>query len=190
MSYCLVVTDDFSRYTCVFFLGSKDETFETLKDLFVKLENAYNVKVKKIRSDNDTEFKNSSMDLLCREKGIEHQFTGPYNPQQNGVAERKNRTLIEAARSMLSDSKFRVIFWVEAVNTTCYVLNRVLTVKRKNKTCYELLHNRKPNLEGFEPFGVMCTLLKTRNNLNLELRLTKDFSFDMFPPLQIRGCTI
>ena len=79
------------------------------------------------------------MDLLCREKGIEHQFTAPYNPQQNGVAERNNRTLIEAARSMLSDSKLPVIFWAEAVNTACYVLNRVLTVKRKKKhvmNCY------------------------------------------------------
>jgi len=84
-------------------------------------------------------------------------------PQQNGVAERKNRTLIEAARTMLADSQLPVVFWAEAVNTACYVLNRVLTVKRHNKTCYELLYNRKPNLSGFEPFGSPCSILKTKD---------------------------
>ena len=100
------------------------------------------------RSDNGTEFKNQALDVFCLSKGIEHHFSAPYEPQQNGVAERENRTLIEATRTMLSDLKLPVIFRGEAVNTTCNVLNRVLTVKRENKTCYELLNNQKPNLSG------------------------------------------
>ncbi|HEY5236632.1 MAG TPA: hypothetical protein VIJ14_10665, partial [Rhabdochlamydiaceae bacterium] len=104
------------------------------------------MKIKMIRSDNRTEFKNHVMELFCLQHGIHHQFSAPRTPQQNGVVERKNRTLIESARTVLSDSKLPVTFWAQAVNTTCYVLNRVLTVKKHNKTCYELLNNRKPNL--------------------------------------------
>ena len=105
------------------------------------------------------------MDLFCLQHGIHHQFSAPRTPQQNGVAERKNRTLIESARTMLSDSKLPVTFWAEAVNTACYVLNRVLTVKRQNKTCYELLNNRKPNLQFLEPFRCPCTLMNTNERL-------------------------
>src|SRR3990170_5839884 len=103
------------------------------------------------------------MEVYCLSKGIEHQFSAPYEPKQNGVAERKNRTLIEAARTMLADSRLPTMFWGEAVNTACHVLNRVLIVKRFNKTPYELLNNRKPNLAYLEPFGVPCTFLKVRN---------------------------
>ena len=161
--YCLVVTDDYSRYSWVFFLGTKDETPEMLIDLFTKLENVHEAKIKRIRSDNGTEFKNRVLDLYCLRKGIHHQFSAPYTPQQNGVAERKNRTLIEAARTMLSDSKLPVLFWGEAVNTACYVLNKVLTVKRFNKTCHELMFNVKPNLTGFEPFGLPCTIVRNKD---------------------------
>ncbi|KAJ0616581.1 putative RNA-directed DNA polymerase [Helianthus annuus] len=158
MSYCLVVTDDFSRYSWVFFLKTKDQTASILRDLFKQLEKNYSLPIKKIRTDNDTEFKNHYMDELCREIGIIHQFSAPYVPQQNRVAERKNRTLIEAARTMLSESKLPIFFWAEAVNTACCVLNHVLTVKREDKTCYELLENRKPNLSGFQPFGIKCVM--------------------------------
>ena len=103
------------------------------------------------------------MSLYCLGKGIEHQFSAPYELQHNGVAERKNHTLIESARTMLADSKLPIIFWGEAVNTACHVLNRVLIVKRFNKTFYELLNNRKPNLNGYEPFGVPCSILKTKH---------------------------
>ncbi|KAJ0525574.1 putative RNA-directed DNA polymerase [Helianthus annuus] len=163
MSYCLVVTDDFSRYSWVFFLKTKDQTAGILRDLFKQLEKNYSLPIKKIRSDNGTEFKNQYMDELCREMGIIHQFSAPYVPQQNGVAERKNRTLIEAARTMLSESKLPIFFWAEAVNTACYVLNHVLTVKREDKTCYELLEGRKPNVSGFQPFGIKCVIKRTKD---------------------------
>ncbi|KAI3665007.1 hypothetical protein L6452_43623 [Arctium lappa] len=91
--------------------------------------------------------------------------SAPRTPQQNGVAERRNRTLIEAARSLLADSKLPITFWAEAVNTACYVQNRVLVVKQKNKTPYELLNKRKPFIGFFKPFGCPCTILNTKSHL-------------------------
>ncbi|GJQ93034.1 putative ribonuclease H-like domain-containing protein [Tanacetum coccineum] len=136
--YCLVVTDDYSRFSWVFFLRTKDETSEILKNFIKEIENLVDKKVKIIRSDNGTEFKNNVMDEFCREKGIKREYSVARTPQQNGVAERKNRTLIEAARTMLADSKLPTTFWAEAVSTACYVQNRVLIVKPHNKTPYEL----------------------------------------------------
>ncbi|GJW67886.1 putative ribonuclease H-like domain-containing protein [Tanacetum coccineum] len=101
--YCLVVTDDYSRFTWVFFLTTKDETSEILKNFIKEIENLVDKKVKIIRSDNGTEFKNKVMDDFCREKGIKREYSVARTPQQNGVAERRNRTLIKAARTMLAD---------------------------------------------------------------------------------------
>ncbi|GJY47938.1 putative ribonuclease H-like domain-containing protein, partial [Tanacetum coccineum] len=98
--YCLVVTDDYSRFTWVFFLTTKDETSEILKNFIKEIENLVDKKVKIIRSDNGTEFKNKVMDDFCREKGIKREYSVARTPQQNGVAERRNRTLIEAARTI------------------------------------------------------------------------------------------
>ncbi|GJW42954.1 ribonuclease H-like domain-containing protein [Tanacetum coccineum] len=125
-SYCLVVTDDFSRFSWVFFLATKDETPEILKNFITGIENQSDHKVKTIKSDNGTEFKNRIMNEFYEMKGIRREFSVARTPQQNGVAERKNRTLIEAARTMLADSKLPTTFWAEAVNTACYVQNRVL----------------------------------------------------------------
>nr|GEY69607.1 putative ribonuclease H-like domain-containing protein [Tanacetum cinerariifolium] len=127
----------------VFFLATKDETSPIFKTFITGLENQLSLKVKVIRSDNRTEFNNSDLNQFCGLKGIKKEFSVPRNPQQNGIAERKNRTLIEAARTMLADSLLPIPFWVEAVNTTCYVQNRVLVTKPHNKTAYELLHGRK-----------------------------------------------
>ncbi|GJU27966.1 putative ribonuclease H-like domain-containing protein [Tanacetum coccineum] len=115
--YCLVVTDDFSRFSWVFFLATKDETSEILCNLIIGLEKQLNHNVKIIRCDNGTEFKNYAMNELCAKKGIKKEFSIARTPQQNGVAERKNRTLIEAARTMLADSLLPIPFWTEAVNT-------------------------------------------------------------------------
>ncbi|GJS16152.1 putative ribonuclease H-like domain-containing protein [Tanacetum coccineum] len=145
--YCLVVTDDYSRFSWVFFLTTKDETSEILKNFIKEVENLVDKKVKIIRSDNGTEFKNKVMDDFCREKGIKREYSVARTPQQNGVAERKNRTLIEAARTMLADSKLPTTFWAEAVSTACYVQNRVLIVKPHNKTPYELFRGFKPAID-------------------------------------------
>ncbi|GJT86953.1 ribonuclease H-like domain-containing protein [Tanacetum coccineum] len=100
--YYLVVTDDFSRFSWVFLLATKDETPEILKNFITSIENQSDYKVKTFRSDNGTEFKNKIMNEFCEIKGIRREFSVARNPQQNGVVERKNRTLIEAARTMLS----------------------------------------------------------------------------------------
>ncbi|GJV91289.1 putative ribonuclease H-like domain-containing protein [Tanacetum coccineum] len=158
--YCLVVTYDFSRFSWVFFLATKDETSG-----ITGIENQINHRVKIIRCDNGTEFKNKEMNQFCEMKGIKREFSVARTPQQNGVAERKNRTLIEAARTMLADSKLPTTFWAEAVNTACYVQNRVLVIKPHNKTPYELFHGRTPSLSFMRPFGCPVTILNTLDHL-------------------------
>ncbi|GJU18764.1 uncharacterized mitochondrial protein-like protein [Tanacetum coccineum] len=159
--YCLVVTDDYSRFTWVFFLATKDETSGILKSFITGIENQVDHKVKVINCDNETEFKNREMNQFCEMKGILRQFSVARTPQQNGGAERRNMTLIEAARTMLADSKLITTFWAEAVNTACYVQNRVLVVKTYNKTPYELFHGRTPALSFIRPFRCPVTILNT-----------------------------
>ncbi|GJU71104.1 putative ribonuclease H-like domain-containing protein [Tanacetum coccineum] len=129
------------------------------------IENLIDLRVKVIRCDNGTEFKNKVMNQFCEMKGIKREFSVARTPQQNGVAERKNRTLIEAARTMLADSKLPTTFWAEAVNTACYVQNRVLVIKPHNKTPYELFLGRKPALSFMRPFGCPVTILNTLDHL-------------------------
>ncbi|GJV10282.1 putative ribonuclease H-like domain-containing protein [Tanacetum coccineum] len=145
---CLVVTDDYSRFTWVFFLANKDETSGILKSFITGIENLVDHKVKVIRCDNETEFKNREMNQFCEKKGILRQYSVARTPQQNGVAERRNMTLIEAAKTMLADSKLPTIFWAEAVNTTCYVQNKVT-----------------PTLSFMRPFGCLVTILNTVDHL-------------------------
>nr|GEX19446.1 putative ribonuclease H-like domain-containing protein [Tanacetum cinerariifolium] len=164
-SYCQAVTDDYSRFTWVFFLATKDETSPILKTFIIGIENQLSLKVKIIRSDNRTEFKNHDLNQLCRMKGIKREFSVARTPQQNGIAERKNRTLIEAARTMLTDLLLPIPFWDEAVNTACYVQNRVLVSKPHNKTPYELLHGRTPSIGFMRPFGCPVTILNTLDSL-------------------------
>ncbi|KAI3794690.1 hypothetical protein L1987_37323 [Smallanthus sonchifolius] len=153
-------------YDSVFFLSKKDETPEILKTYLLQIENLFNLSVKTIRSDHGTEFKNATLDSFCESKGISRQFSVPRTPQQNGVAERTNRTLIEAARTLIVDSKLSLTFWAEAVNTACFVQNRVLITKSCNKTPYEIMYKRKPVIDFFRKFGCVCTMLKTSDQLN------------------------
>nr|GEV94754.1 putative ribonuclease H-like domain-containing protein [Tanacetum cinerariifolium] len=164
--YCLVVTDDFSRFSWFFFLATKDETSEILKTFITCIENLIDLRVKLIRCNNRTEFKNRVMNQFCEMKGIKRVFSVTKSPQQNGVAKRKNRTLIEAARTMLADSKLPTTFWAEAVSTACYVQNMVLVIKPHNKTLYELFLGRKPALSFMKPFGFLVTILNTIDYLD------------------------
>ncbi|GJZ69748.1 putative ribonuclease H-like domain-containing protein [Tanacetum coccineum] len=164
-TYCLVITDDFSRFSWTFFLRTKDETSAILKDFIRQIENQLNQKVKTIRCDNGTEFKNRDVIEFCGLKGIKREYSNARTPQQNGVAERKNRTLIEAARTMLADSFLPNTFWAEAVSTACYVLNRVLVTKPHNKTPYELLTGKTPIISYIRPFGCHVTILNTIDHL-------------------------
>nr|GEW60829.1 hypothetical protein [Tanacetum cinerariifolium] len=163
--YCLVVIDDYSRFTWVFFLATNDETSGILKSFNTKIENLVDHKVKVIRCDNKTEFKNREMNQFCEMNGILRQFSVARTPQQNEVAKRMNRTLIEAARAMLANSKLSTTFRAEAVNIACYVQNKVLVVKPYNKTSYKLFHNRTPTLSFMRPFGCPVTILNTIDHL-------------------------
>nr|GEZ90586.1 putative ribonuclease H-like domain-containing protein [Tanacetum cinerariifolium] len=129
------------RFTWVFFLATKDETTPILKNFLTGLENQLSL------------------------KRIKREFSVPRTPQQNGIAKRKNRTLIEAARTMLADSLLPILFWAEAVNTACYVQNRVLMTKPHHKTPYELLHGRTPSIGFMRPFGCPVTILNTLDPL-------------------------
>nr|GEU80065.1 putative ribonuclease H-like domain-containing protein [Tanacetum cinerariifolium] len=143
-SYCLVVTDDYSRFTWVFFLATKDETSPILKTFITGIENQLSFKVKIIRSDNGTEFKNHDLNQFCGMKRIKRDFSVPRTPQQNQIAERKNMTLIEVARTMLADSLLPISFWAEAVNTACYVHNR----NTDDDVAFEV---KEPEFEGKKP---------------------------------------
>nr|GEY84673.1 putative ribonuclease H-like domain-containing protein [Tanacetum cinerariifolium] len=137
-SYCLVVTDDYSRFSLVFFLATKDETSRILKTFITGIENQINHRVKIIRSDNGTEFKNQDLNQFCGMKGIKREFSVARTPQQNGA---------------------------EAVNTAYYVQNRVLVTKPHNKTSYELLLGRTPSIGFMRPFGCPITILNTLDPL-------------------------
>nr|GEU85137.1 retrovirus-related Pol polyprotein from transposon TNT 1-94 [Tanacetum cinerariifolium] len=153
------------QFCWVFFLEHKDETYHVLKYFINLVENQLNKKVKAIRCDNGTEFKNAHIIELCGSKGIKREYSNPRTPQQNKVAERKNQTLIEAARTMLADSKLPTMFWTEEVRTACYVLNRVSVTSPHNKTHYALLTGNIPSVSHFKPFGCHVTILNTCDHL-------------------------
>ncbi|GJY48936.1 putative ribonuclease H-like domain-containing protein [Tanacetum coccineum] len=138
--YCLVVTDDYSKFSWVFFLAKKDESSGILKDFITGIENQLNHKVKIMRCDNRTEFKNYEMNQFCGIKGIKREF----------------------------NSLLPIPFWAEAVNTACYVHNRVLVTKPHNKTPYELLIDRAPIVSFMRPFGCLVTILNTLDHLGSE----------------------
>jgi transposase InsO family protein len=115
--YCLVIVDDYSLFTWVFFLQEKSQTQETLKNFLRWAQNEFGLRIKKIRSDNGTEFKNSKIEEFLEEEGTKYEFSSPYTPQQNSVVETKNRTLLDMARTMLDEYKISDRFWAEAINT-------------------------------------------------------------------------
>ncbi|KAJ9566903.1 hypothetical protein OSB04_002869 [Centaurea solstitialis] len=163
--YTLVIVDEYSRYTWVFFLRSKSDAPEEIIMFVRKMERLNNLTVRSIRSDHEIEFKNSTLETFFDQKGISQNFSSVRTPQQNGVAERRNRTLIEAARSMLSEANLATQFWAEAINTACYTQNRSLIVKRFRRTPYELFRNRKPSIEHLHIFGCVCYILNNKDNL-------------------------
>jgi transposase InsO family protein len=120
--------------------------------------------VKKIRSDNRSEFKNLQVEEYLEEEGIKHEFFAPYMPQQNGVLERKNRTLIDMARTMLGEYKTPERFWLEAVNTACHAIDCLYIHRLLKKTSYELLTGNKPNVSYFRVFGSKCYILVKRGS--------------------------
>ena len=143
--YTLVIVDEYSRFCWCIFLRSKSEAASEIISFIKKVELKYAKRVVQIRSDNGTEFKNHVLDSFCDEKGISRNYSSPRTPEQNGVVERKNRTLIEAARTMLNGSPLPTKYWPEAIGTACHVQNRSIYVKRHKKTAYEVLRCKTPD---------------------------------------------
>jgi transposase InsO family protein len=141
--YCLVIIDDYSRFTWVLFLLEKSQTQETLKRFLRRAQNEFGLRIKKIRSNNGTKFKNSQIEGF-HEEGIKHEFSSPYTPQQNGVVERKNKTLLDMARTMLDEYKTPDRFWAETINTACYSINQLYLHRILKKISYELLTGKRP----------------------------------------------
>jgi transposase InsO family protein len=144
--YYLVIVDDYSRYTWFYFFKYKHETQQTFKDFTNEVQRQYGQDILMIRSDNDTEFKNYTLNDFLSDEGVHHQYSSPYTLQQNGVAERKNRSLVDMARTILAEFKSLYNFWAEAINTACHVTNRLYLRKGLNKTPYEILIGNKPNM--------------------------------------------
>ncbi|GJR16969.1 retrovirus-related pol polyprotein from transposon TNT 1-94 [Tanacetum coccineum] len=163
--YILVIVDDYSRFTWVKFLRSKDETPEFVTNFLKQIQVGLNKTVRFIRTDNGTEFVNQVMSEYYEGVGIFHQKSVPRTPQQNGVVERRNRTLVEAARTMMIFSKAPMFLWAEAVATACYTQNRSIIHTRHNKTPYELVHDKKPDLTFFRVFGALCYPVNDSENL-------------------------
>jgi transposase InsO family protein len=165
-SYCLVIVDDYSRFTWVYFLRDKSNVFETFKSFAILAQNQFDFDIKKVRSDNGSEFKNARIDEYCDDKGIKHEFSSKYTPKQNGIVERKNRTLIDMARSMLAEYNVSDSYWAEAINIACHSSNRLYCHKLLKKTPYELLVGRKPNISCFRVFGCKCYILRKGSRLS------------------------
>nr|GEV59050.1 retrovirus-related Pol polyprotein from transposon TNT 1-94 [Tanacetum cinerariifolium] len=154
--YVLVIVDDYSRYTWVYFLRIKDETSEVIKSFLKKIYVRLQAPVIIVRTDNKTEFKNHVLKEYFDSVGITHKTSAAKTPQQNRVVERRNRTLVEAARTMLIFSHAPLFLWAEAIATACYTQNRSIIHRRFNMTPYELIQGRKPDISYLYVFGALC----------------------------------
>jgi len=161
--YVLVVVDDFSRFTWVNFIREKPDTFDVCKELCTQLQREKGCGIVRIRSDHGTEFENAKFDEYCSDEGNKHEFSSPTAPQQNSVVERKNMSLEESARVMLHVKHLPYRFWAEAMNTTCYIHNRVTLRTGTTTTLYELWKGRKPTVKYFHVFGSKCYILSDRD---------------------------
>jgi hypothetical protein len=141
------------------FLQDKSETQGTLKHFLRRAQNEFELKVKKIRSDNGSEFKNLQVEYYLEEEGIKHEFSAPDTPQQNSVVERRNWTPIDMARTMLGEYKTPERFWSEAVNIACHTINRLCLHRLLKKISNELLTGNIPNVSYFRVFGSKCFIL-------------------------------
>jgi transposase InsO family protein len=151
--YSLCFIDDFSRKAWIYFLSEKSEAFNMFKCFKKLVENETGLSIKCLRTNRGGEFNYKDFNEFCKQHGIKRQLTAAYTPQQNGVAERKNRTVMNLVRSMLSEKKMPKNFWPEAVNWAIYVLNRSPTLTVKDVTPQEAWSGVKPTAEHFRVFG-------------------------------------
>ncbi|GJU02054.1 putative ribonuclease H-like domain-containing protein [Tanacetum coccineum] len=163
--YILVIINDYSRFTWVKFLRSKDEAPDFIIKFLKMIQVRLKVTVRRIKTDNGTEFVNQTLREYYEKIGISHETSVARSPQQNGVVERRNRTLIKATRTMLIYAKALLFLWAESVATACYTQNRSIIRLRYGKTPYEILHGKPPDLSFFHVFGVLCYPINDSENL-------------------------
>ncbi|GJW06074.1 retrovirus-related pol polyprotein from transposon TNT 1-94 [Tanacetum coccineum] len=154
--YILVIVDDYSRFTWVRFLRTKDESPEAIIKCIKNIQVSLNATICNVRTDNGTEFVNQILRDFYENVGISHQTSVSHTPQQNGIVKRQKRTLVEHARTMLIFSKASLFLWAETINTACYTQNPSLIRLRYNKTPFELMQDKKPDLSFFHVFGALC----------------------------------
>nr|GEZ75700.1 retrovirus-related Pol polyprotein from transposon TNT 1-94 [Tanacetum cinerariifolium] len=164
--YVLVIVDDYSRYTWTHFLRTKDETPEVLIDFLRLVQIGLQAQVRIVRTNKGMEFLNQTLHAYFAAEGILYQTSVARTPEQNGVVERQNRTLVEAARTMLNGAKVPLFFWAEAIATSCFTQNRSLVIPRHEKTPYHIINDRKPSVKFFHIFGSLCYIVRDGENLN------------------------
>ncbi|GJR84643.1 retrovirus-related pol polyprotein from transposon TNT 1-94 [Tanacetum coccineum] len=164
--YTLVIVDDYSMYTWTRFLKDKTEAFDQFEIFSKKIQNQLGCTIVSIRTDHGREFDNEvQFEEFCNANDITHNFSAPCTPQSNGVVERKSRTLQEMSRTMLNEQSLPQKFWCNAVDTSTYILNRILIRAILGKTPYEILRGRKPTFDYFRVFGSKCFILNTNDYL-------------------------
>nr|GEY79014.1 retrovirus-related Pol polyprotein from transposon TNT 1-94 [Tanacetum cinerariifolium] len=178
--YVLVIVDDYSRYTWVHFLRSKDKAPDVIIKFLKRITVLLQSPVIIIRTDNGTEFKNQVLEEYFDTVGISHQMYFVRTPQQNGVVERRNRTLVEAARTMLIFSRASLFLWAEAIATACFTQNRSIIHRRFNKTPYELINGRKPDISFFSciRYSADSCAYRVFNRRTKKIMETMNVSFD------------
>ncbi|KAG8501219.1 hypothetical protein CXB51_003321 [Gossypium anomalum] len=154
--YFILFIDDCTRYCWVYFLKHKSEVVQVFMKFKAAVETETGCKIKTIRSDNGTEYTSAQFQALCKDAGIKHQLTNVYTPQQNGVSERKNRSLMDMARCLLFEKNLPKTIWAEAVNTAVYIQNRLPTKALTHKTPFEAWFGFKPSLDHIKVFGCLC----------------------------------
>ena len=163
--YFILFIEDYTRITWVYFLREKSQVFEIFKKFKTRIEKQSGHYIKTIRSDRGKEYTFGEFNKFCEEKGMEHQLTVGYAPEQNSVSERKNRTVMETARAMLMEKGLSKTFWAEAISTAVYLLNRCPTKAVQDKTLVEAWSGRKPSAKHLSEFlAVSATPIFHRRN--------------------------
>ena len=154
--YFLTMVDDYSRATWTQLIRCKSNALCTIKAFISLIENQFHTKLKTIRSDNGLEFSSTEATCFFQEKGIVHQKSCPYTPQQNGVVERKHKYLLETARALLFQSKLPIKYWGECILTATYIINRLPSAYLHNKCPFTILYNQEPQYSHMRSFGCLC----------------------------------
>ncbi|KAI5318257.1 hypothetical protein L3X38_037965 [Prunus dulcis] len=154
--YYVIFTDDFTRYTWFYPMRQKSEVFSHLKTFLASIQNHFAASLKSFQSDGEGEFVNSSISELCKNRGIHHRFSCPHTPEQNGLAERKLRHISEMAYTLLVSSGVPLKYWVEAMLTSVYLINRLPTPVLQWNSPFSRLFGRVPYYSDLRTFGCAC----------------------------------